>query len=118
MKRSEKNISKEKYVHPAIYSPEAEYEKGTTNHIIYKDGKEYASKIIPCTYCNNHIDFTDYDISETELEMDKVAEKGDWGHIFEYSILYLKGYITCPKCNKPVLVKRFHMNTLGMKVLK
>ncbi len=117
MRRSEKNRPKEKYIHPAIYSPEAEYEKGTTNHILYKDGKEYISKIIPCEYCNNHIDFTDYDISETELGTDKVIEK-DLGNIYEYTILYLKGYVTCPKCNKRVLVKRLHMNTLGMKVLK
>ena len=118
MRRSEKNRQKYKHVHPAIYSPKAKYEKSATNHIIYKDGKEYVSKIIPCIYCNNRIDFTDYDISETVLETDKVIKKDDYGHIFEFLILYLKGYITCPKCNKPVLVKRLHMNTLNMKVLK
>ena len=118
MRRFEKNRLKREYIQPAIYSPEAEYEKGISNHIVYKDGKEYASKIISCEYCNNPIDFTDYDISETKLEEDKVIEKGDYGHIFEYTILYLKGYITCPKCNKCVLVKKLHMNTLGMKVLK
>lgn len=106
---------------PEIYSPEAKYVDGVTNHVIYKDGKEYATKLIRCNHCKSLIDFTDNDIIKTVFEDTKEIHEsflyGRYRRIYENIERYLCGYIKCPKCKSFVGVKKLYIKTVDSNLI-
>ena len=105
---------------PGIFSPAAVYVDGVTNHVVYKDGKEYATKLIHCNHCKSQIDFTDNDIIKTMYyDTTEIRESHPCGYrsIHEDIERYLHGYIKCPKCKAFVCVKRLWVRTVDSKLI-
>ncbi len=106
---------------PGIFSSEATYVDGVTNHVVYKDGKEYVTKLICCSHCKSQIDFTDNNITKTAFEDTKeIRESYSWSgykSIHEDIERYLEGYVKCPKCKAFICVKRLWVRTVDSKLI-